>query len=100
MRVIAAMLASVVALPIVTSEASRAQDAEEFCHWYARTAMSQTRAAMAIGRCNHFVEENALRWNLGYQGHFEWCMNLLPNREPAFSEHHARAEGLYQCISE
>lgn len=82
----------------VTTTTALAEDFGTFCHWYARTAVSQGKAARAVDQCYHLVEEVPIRWHLSYGKHFHDCMDA-GNRDASSAEHQARADALNECIN-
>ena len=76
-----------------------ADDPISYCHWYARTAISQAHAARGSDRCFHFVNDEPNRWTLDWSAHYQWCLSVFGSGQNA-SEHQARVAELNECVNQ
>lgn len=75
-----------------------ADDPYHYCSWYARTAVSQARAAYSVGACRHFIAEDPARWHTNYGVHFQWCLSVFGSGKNVV-EHQARVDALSACVN-
>jgi len=87
---VAFLAATAVAAPVF------AADPDEYCNWYARTAVRQAHMAREVRSCRHLVWERPARWQTSFGEHYRWCRSEFGSGGND-REYHARRDDLMAC---